>query len=115
MPNRTIALTAARTRSGRDGVRIPAPASVRTTNTVEDSRSSAMVGMFASRLPGRQLEVGGGLPVVDEAVDVSGAAGIEVHVPLAHGGLLEQHAGRQQRLADLHGQGAVVAGEAARE
>src|SRR3954454_22975165 len=55
------------------------------------------------------------LAAVDQGVDVLRAARIEVDVPLADRRLLEEQAGGEQRLADLHRQRPVVAGEATRQ
>src|SRR4051812_8425308 len=50
---------------------------------------------------------------LDEAADVRGPARVQEHVALADRRLLCQQAGGEQRLADLDGERAVVAGEAA--
>src|SRR5215212_373820 len=52
---------------------------------------------------------------LDQPPDVARAARVEEHVALADRLLLGQQAGAEQRLADVGGELAVVAGEAARE
>src|ERR671934_3062806 len=65
--------------------------------------------------PASEIEAGGHRAVVDERVDLGGAAGVEEDVALADAGLLEQQAGLEELLADVVGERAVVAREAARQ
>src|SRR4051794_332697 len=115
MPKRTIALTAATRRSGRVGARTPAPTRVLTRKTVFWTRPGIDMGHMFSSSPVREPQAGRRLAGVDEPVHVLRPARVEVDVALADRRLLQQQAGFQQRLPDVHGECAVVAGEAARE
>src|SRR3954451_11069120 len=55
------------------------------------------------------------LPRLDQPPDVTRATRVEEDVALTHGGLLGQQARAEQRLADVGGELAVVAREAARQ
>src|SRR2546423_13856583 len=63
--------------------------------------------------PGRQRHTWWQLAGLDHPPDFCCSAWIEVDVPLADRRLLGQHPRREQRLADVAGERAVVAGEAA--
>ena len=76
-----------------------------------------VVGIHGAQsfIPAGGAGPGGAVARLDEAADVGRPAGVEEDVALAHGGLLRQQPGADQRLADGLGELALVAGEAARE
>src|SRR4051794_40786200 len=97
--------------SGRVGRMIPVSVSTFAVHSrlVIWSRMSIAGGKLRrsrKSYPARQL------PTIDQRVDVRSAARIEVDVALADARLLGEQPGRQQRLADLLGEGPLVAGEA---
>src|SRR5256885_15556844 len=65
--------------------------------------------------PASQIKPVGHGAVVDQGVDLAGAAGVEEDVALADARLLEQQAGLDQPLADVVGERAIVAREAPRQ
>ena len=62
-----------------------------------------------------EIQLGRDRAVVDQGVDLAGAAGVQEDVALPDAGLFEQQPGLDEPLADVVGQRPVVAREAARQ
>src|SRR5947207_13545414 len=92
---------------------MPASTSVLAVNSFDSTRPLRDMAPIVS--VSGQLQARGHRAGLDEAMDLTRAARVEVDVALSHGWLGEQQPGREQGLPHLDRERAVVAGEAARQ